>query len=479
MAKQQNTIIIIALIVVGIFLFRGFIPELQAVISIDSTEVHHPRGMGYLNPIEIVAGNLFILSGFKCQDLFDSDDFACPIGGPPGIPETSAINYYGLMDDKLHISIDEPFFFQGDFVSLTVVTDPDEDFVEHNIPNLLVNSLTFAWWETDLPPGSSQDTAIELFGKPVDWVDLSRPVNLVNTPQEFTFDIGQLPIGEYRFYVVFAENVNVDVLPLCTFHLGGFNCVGSIVFERWSQMLEVNFLVNPAPLTTAVFEGQMCPDGYEPQQDSQFPNGVCEADEGSSTCVCIRDDLEGLACVELGCPITVDPDTGEIISYTCGSNGFCSETIFYAEMCLEDSECNEGDICEPTSGICFNEDLFESFIGCEVTSDCTFDPNCVDSNGEDVTVECVENLCEYSGQCDVDLTGDCNLLGCPVDFICLEDSGSCLRIAEDEEVGDIVTEEETPIIIGEIEAIGTNTLIIIAIILAVIGFFFFRRKRNV
>lgn len=472
MAKNRNLIIGIAAVIVIVLLFRLGGEFKGAVFSFDDPAlIEIPLGMG-AGVIPTQVGLQFLdetsilfQADYQCDDIYGacgiagggSGTFCClsseaeganpdPIThfilGVPSSPgaETTILS----LVDKLHISLkEEQDFFEDDFVIFTIVTNPDSDFVPNPSPGVgrLPDGVAFAWFESELILQQSRDEAIRRFGKPVEWTDLSKKVVLNNIPQEFIFDLGQLPVGEYKLYVVFAEANGQAAcragIPSCSFRS---------LFDGLSQILVVNFLVNPKPLTLFTFDGASCVAGYNLNNPAEDPNsdGICDALEGARGCTCVRDDVTNLACSRLGCPIDID------FSYSCGSDGFCSEVVFFDKRCTIDLDCGEGFSCNPSSGRCYNTEIIKEFLQC-TPGDLTVcqNLNCKDLNGNNVAaIGCdVNNLCIYSGQCDVQLD-NCNNLGCPSDFICIEETGVCQRTII-EQTTTIITETKVQEIVGE------------------------------
>lgn len=381
---------------------------------------------------------------------------------------SATINIKISDNNLLNADVETPLFFEDQTHTMNINLNPSSALGAFDEEEVYI----FAWLEWEVPDiGNARQDAIDIYGKPIILYDLSKLYNLGPSPNTISFEMGQLPMGEYNFYAVITHRF-VSEGGLCDVCYTGDGPTCLSTWKPLTPYIHSNFLVNPKRITIAVFEGEPVPEGYEPQRDEEFSTGVCDPiDEGASTCVCVRDDLMGLPCVRIGCPIAVDPDTGELISYSCGSDGFCSEVLFHAEMCDTDADCNEGEICEPTSGMCFNEDIFYSFVGCESSADC-WDPNCIDSNGEEVTWQCINNQCVYSGQCDVDLSGDCRLLDCPPGFVCMDD-GRCVRISEEDITEPPLAELETPVD----KFFALPPLILLAVGLG-IGWYIYKKRKK-
>jgi len=187
-------------------------------------------------------------------------------------------------------------------------------------------------------------------------------------------------------------------------------------YKEWArmwiypEMLEYKIQVIPQPIYIVIdCLTNPCPGGY-----------TCQEESG----LCLRNDIieKGLTCQELGCPSTPD------MTYACTSSGICAEVIFQYLDCVELGYCPLGFTCEPTSGMCIKTEIIKELVQCETPDDCM-------KPCDGLTIECIDNLCTYTGECDIKIIQCIKHTDCPpspcigVDSICMNNqcifSGSC------------------------------------------------------
>lgn len=488
--KGKKTIIVIfAFILIGVLAF--FITKQaisQSIVPGGTTQVVIPQGVG-LRDLQDAAdsrlddlGTGTTFSNFPTQPLNPQIDFQsflrrgvdnelqCSSGstGDPcstpffgGLAQAFIPNIVAqplgfggeqtVIQNIWNVDIDTTFFFESDpvheltlslsltqpsLLSCTQDSDCDVNFDNPSGTSSLVTTgqciqntcrlpgEVFAWVESELPEGSSARTTAELlFGKPVSFNDVSKDILIGDLDYNFILSpTGVLPAGRYDFYAVFTRVETIEVIET------GGNLVGND--HRWYPITDVfhipfsvlsSKLYYVAPLDTS------CIGGYKPQVTGQFTNSLCDGSTlplGTTGCVCIRADISQLNCIAVqSCPVSID------FAFECASNGDCVQIVSSAQQCLSNNDCDTNERCQVSSGLCVNEALFEDLFGCTeatVSEDC-HDPLCKDSMGADVTFTCVDNKCEYSGQCSPQFA-DCLNRECPVNYECIEEGeniGQC------------------------------------------------------
>lgn len=221
---------------------------------------------------------------------------------------------------------------------------------------------------------------------------------------EYLFDIPTTQITDKLFV-----KPKIDLLMAGNTFLGAnYHCYGQLDNQERSLSTcayvpigfieEPTFTVNiiPKPLYI-VKPGTGCPAGYH--------------ENVGDTSLCIRDDISGLSCFILGCPVIEGHD------YQCTSSGFCAETVFVEKNCTWDSDCPNGTKCDVGSGLCIKTEIFKEILQCDQVSDCP--TPCVGK-----TKECSENKCVFTGECSPTLI-DCTNVGCAEGYDCNKDNGIC------------------------------------------------------
>lgn len=163
-------------------------------------------------------------------------------------------------------------------------------------------------------------------------------------------------------------------------------------------------LINPLPIYINQSIGCdditiFCPNSYS-----------CQIESG----LCIRTDIieNILGCQQVGCPIIPGNE------YVCTSSGVCAETIFIPGSCTDEGiDCPSGFICDPTSGACLEETIYNILTFCESPSDCY-------APCQGIGISCIQNTCTYQGECNIESI-TCADVGCPSGFVCDTNRGVC------------------------------------------------------
>jgi len=96
------------------------------------------------------------------------------------------------------------------------------------------------------------------------------------------------------------------------------------------------------------------------------PPGGCNTLQGYSLnkdgTFCLRNDIQNITCVQLGCPVLVINNTE--VAYTCTSAGVCAQTV-YKYGCTDDSQCLGIGVCLANNNgdkFCVDKQIVEKLV---------------------------------------------------------------------------------------------------------------------
>ena len=414
--KNDNIIAVVIVIVLGL-VFAHYQFGLFSAHPGQPADVYSDY---FFCPINVCAPNNFFYP--QCFDLGGNDCFGA---ASCSIQMSDEGNVFTIGESELNGNTERtlsPFYkFSNHCIKITAPMNLNVVyngyFTENNNNNLVTVKYSSGWkktakfhflaWITYSDPSTNELKTVSQYWS---WDTLMTP----STEYSKGFSIPNgLSAGTYELRIMGAiitssDNTYPHDGPLADFARGMrpySNAPNG--FGRMTLGQEIGYWERPLIINTmAIYGGECdkakyttsgCTSGYTCQETSNL---------------CLRTDIldNKLGCQKIGCP--TDGKT-----YLCGSSGICVETVTQYKDCQEDSDCPSETTCDIESGQCIRTEIYTELIQCAVASDCSVPCS-------EKSVSCVENRCEYGGNCTEGGFKDCNDLGCSIGT-CNAESGVC------------------------------------------------------